>query len=132
MQKSADAVLVSIHEFSNDSCGRALQHVAGAVPVASAGDGAARSSFVSRLVLVQPASGHVRLGAAGARTLGVGLLRLERGPAKAQRLVHAQTAHVLAYGGGWGAPPPAGSRGAGPPPPPFYCLPGIPPAHSPC
>src|SRR5260370_16992162 len=94
MQESAHAVLVSIHEFGDNSCGRALQHVAGAVPVAAAGDGAPRASFVSGMVLVQPASGHVRLGASGARTAGLGLFRVERGPAKPQNLVNTQTPPV--------------------------------------
>src|SRR5260370_39940836 len=52
------------------------------------------------MVLVQPAGGHVWLGAAGARTAGLGLFRVERSSAKGQRLVHAQIADVLAGGRG--------------------------------
>src|SRR6266852_4768433 len=51
------------------------------------------------MVLVQPAVGHVWLGAAGNRSAGLGLLRMERGPAESQRLVHAQIADVLPGGG---------------------------------
>src|SRR6266853_1658281 len=63
MQKSADAVLVPIHEFGDDFCRRALQHGSGLVPVAAAGDVEPRARFVSGMVLVQPACGHVSLGA---------------------------------------------------------------------
>src|SRR2546423_13187238 len=99
MQKSANAVLVPVHEFDDDFCGRALQYGPGAVPVATAGNGQPWASFVSGMVLVQPESGHVWLGAAGDRSAGLGLLRMERGPAKGQRLVHAQIADILAGGG---------------------------------
>src|SRR5258708_35495444 len=61
MQKSADAVLVPIHEFGDDFCGRALQHGSGLVLVAQTGDVEPRARFVSGMVLVQPACGHVWL-----------------------------------------------------------------------
>src|SRR5467141_3315735 len=96
LQKSADAVLVPIHEFGDDFCGRALQHGSQPVPVAAAGNGEPRTRFVSGMVLVQPAGGHVWLGAASDRLAGLGLFRVERSPAEGQRLVHPQIADILA------------------------------------
>jgi len=52
MQKSADAVLVPIHEFGDHFCGRAVQHGSGLVLVAAAGYVEPRASFVSGMVLV--------------------------------------------------------------------------------
>ena len=98
MQKSADAVLVPIHEFGDDFCRRALQHGSGLVLVAAAGDVEPRARFVSGMVLVQPACGHVWLGAAGRRVASLGLFRVERSPAEGQRLVYAQAADLLAGG----------------------------------
>src|SRR5258708_24546116 len=115
LPKSADALLVPIHEFGDDFCGRALQHGPGHVFVAAAGDGEPRTRLVPRMVLVQPTGGHVWLGAAGARTAGLGLFRVERSPSKGQRLVHAAIADVLAGGGGSAAAP-LGDTGRAPPP----------------
>src|SRR6267378_8284672 len=99
MQKSADAVLVPIHEFDDHFCGRALQHGSGLVLVAAADDVEPRARFVAGMVLVQSGCGHVRLGAPGHRVAGLGLFRVERSPAEGQGLVHAQAADVLAGGG---------------------------------
>src|SRR5260370_31601684 len=114
MQESAHAVLVPIHESGDDFCGRALQHGSWPVLVAAAGDGASRASLVSRVVLVQSAGGPVWLGAAGARPAGLGLFRMERGPAEGQRLVHTQIADLLAGGGRSTAPPLGDSGGPAP------------------
>src|SRR5438046_3271188 len=96
LQKSAHAVLVSIHEFGDDFCGRAVQHHSWPVPVAPAGDVKARANLVSQLVLVRSEIRPVRLGASSRRPARLGLFCLERGPAEGQGLVHAQTFDVLA------------------------------------
>src|ERR1700730_6198396 len=53
LQKSADAVLVSIHELGDDICGGTLQLAAGSVPAAEAGGGEPRENAISRVVVVR-------------------------------------------------------------------------------
>src|SRR5260370_4990103 len=82
------------------------------------------------MVLVQPAGGHVWLGAAGARTAGLGLFRVERSSAKGQRLVHAQIADVLAGGRGSAAAALVDTGGAAPRGNPCHGRPAPPRAQS--
>src|SRR6267378_3363513 len=96
LQKSAHAVLVSIHEFGDDFRGRAVQQHPWCVLVAASGHGAARARFVPRLVLVRSEVCHVWLGAPGDWPVGLGLFHLERSPAEGRGLVHAQAADFLA------------------------------------
>src|SRR6267143_441395 len=72
LQKSADAVLVSIHESGDDICSRALQLAAGSVPAAAACNGGPRENAVSRVVVVRSESGDVWMGAAGDRLARLG------------------------------------------------------------
>src|SRR6267143_7221861 len=112
LQKSADAVLVSIHESGDDICSRALQLAAGSVPAAAACNGGPRENAVSRVVVVRSESGDVWMGAAGNRLAGLGLFRVERCPAQGQGLVYPQTADVFSRGRGGAAAAVVDSRGA--------------------
>src|ERR1041384_3952321 len=96
LQESAHAVLVSIHEFGHHPGGRPLQHCPGVAPAAPACGGPPRKASISQLVLVQPKSCPLRLGALGPRSSRLGLFHLEGSPPQTQGLVHAKAADLLA------------------------------------
>src|SRR6266436_7453211 len=110
LQASAHAVLVPIYEFGNDFCSRAVQQHSWCVLVTAAGHGETRANLVSQLVLVRSEIRPVRLGAAGHGPARLGLLRVERGPAESQRLVHTQTSDILSGRGRSAAAPLVDSR----------------------
>src|SRR5438105_14681932 len=95
-RSSAHAVLVSTHEFGYHFSGGPLQHGARIVLVTPAGPRPSRPVLVSRMVLVQPASRPLRLGAPRFRPSCLGLFHLEGSEAQAQGLVYAQAAHLFA------------------------------------
>jgi len=96
LQECAYALLVSIDEHGDAAAGAGVQRGGGADFAAAAGDGAARTVCVSRLVVVRPASSFVRLGAAGDCAAGVGLPGVERSPSESERVVHAEAVDFFA------------------------------------
>ena len=99
VQESADALLVSIDEFGDDSGGAGLQCAAGDDAAAAVGDGPLVTVCVSCVVVGGQASGAVRLGAAGDRAASLGLPGVESDAAKGEGMVHEEAADAFTGGG---------------------------------